>query len=365
MTTATADPVAPAGGGTRRSSRLRTTLQVVAVVVTGLVLLNLHIGLASAGVNPLALVLVDSLPFLYVLLRKPVLRRLAVRNSLRRPRETALVILGSMLGTAIITGSFIVGDTLDGSIRAGAFTRLGPVDEIIGAPTQQALADLDRAVGELRSPAVDGTLPVTTATVSAAKGSERAEPAALLVEVDFARAGALGGDAAATGIEGATPAAGEVALGRDLATTLDAAAGDTIDVYAYGVKTPLRVVRLLDRRGVAGLLDPSSSLGGGSRAPNLFVAPGTAQALADRAGPEAAPPSYLLAVSNRGGVLDGGVATPEAVADLRRAVPTDATVGDGEEVRRRRGLGAGAVGEGLSRARGNEQVGGPAAAAER
>ncbi len=39
------------------------------------------------------IVVVLSLPFLFVLVRKPVLRRLALRNAVRRPRETALVIL--------------------------------------------------------------------------------------------------------------------------------------------------------------------------------------------------------------------------------------------------------------------------------
>ena len=77
------------------------------------------------------LVAVLSLPFLYVLARKPVLRRLALRNAVRRPRETGLVILGSLLGTAIMTGSFVVGDTFTASIRRGAYEQLGPIDEVV------------------------------------------------------------------------------------------------------------------------------------------------------------------------------------------------------------------------------------------
>src|SRR5205823_6393007 len=53
---------------------------------------------------PLILVLFLSIPFFVMLARKPVLRRLALRNASRRPRETMLVLLGSLLGTAIITG---------------------------------------------------------------------------------------------------------------------------------------------------------------------------------------------------------------------------------------------------------------------
>src|SRR5207302_7911814 len=66
--------------------------------------------------RPMLIVALLSLPFLYIVLRRPVLRRLALRNAARRPRETALVILGALLGTAIMTGSFVVGDTFSSSI---------------------------------------------------------------------------------------------------------------------------------------------------------------------------------------------------------------------------------------------------------
>ncbi|MGZ4415667.1 MAG: hypothetical protein ACXVRZ_15025, partial [Gaiellaceae bacterium] len=63
--------------------------------------------------------LLISLPFLFILARRPILRRLALRNAMRRPREALLVVLGSLLGAAIITGSAVVGDTMDSSIRQG------------------------------------------------------------------------------------------------------------------------------------------------------------------------------------------------------------------------------------------------------
>ncbi|MBI1844550.1 MAG: hypothetical protein HYR89_08100, partial [Actinobacteria bacterium] len=44
-----------------------------------------------------------SLPFLIIIAFRPVLRKLALRDSFRRPREMALVVLGSMLGTAMLT----------------------------------------------------------------------------------------------------------------------------------------------------------------------------------------------------------------------------------------------------------------------
>ena len=69
---------------------------------------------------PLLISLLVSAPFLYILARRPILRRMAVRNAARRPREAMLVVLGSLLGAAIITGSAVVGDTMNSSIRQAA-----------------------------------------------------------------------------------------------------------------------------------------------------------------------------------------------------------------------------------------------------
>src|SRR5215468_4019670 len=132
------------------------------------------------------LVALLSLPFFYVIARKPVLRRLALRNATRRPRETALVILGSLLGTAIMTGSYVVGDTFNASIRRTAHEQLGPVDEIVSA-------------NGLGGGAV---LAATTASASAASTTApvRAAPKSQLIETDFAAARVFGGDPHATGI---------------------------------------------------------------------------------------------------------------------------------------------------------------------
>ena len=183
------------------------------------------------------LVALLSLPFLFVLVRKPVLRRLALRNVVRRPRETALVILGSLLGTAIMTGSFVVGDTFNASIRRTAYTQLGPVDEIVSANGLAAAPVLATRLGRLRDPSVDGTLAIVSTSASAASTTApvRAAPKAQLLETDFAAARQFGGDPRATGISGPTPGAGEASVGSDLATALRVSTGDTLDAFAYGV----------------------------------------------------------------------------------------------------------------------------------
>src|SRR5215210_6422612 len=128
-----------------------------------------------------------SLPFLAILVRRPVLRKLAVRNAVRRPREATLVVLGSLLGAAIITGSAIVGDTIDASIRQGSRTHLGPIDELVSArdrADQQALFQLLRPVAD---GAIDGILPLATIDAATTSTGARvvAVPRSQVVGVDF------------------------------------------------------------------------------------------------------------------------------------------------------------------------------------
>jgi putative ABC transport system permease protein len=247
-------------------------------------------------------VVVLSIPFLVVAARKPVLRRLALRNASRRPRETALILLGALLGTAIITGSSTVGDTLGNSIRQGAFTKLGPIDELVRTSSVDEQSAAVETIRALAAPEIDGVLPITIVGAAVATageaGERRAEPNASVLEVDFAAARAFGDEPEATGIDGSTPAPGRAVIGRDLARTLDVGSGDTVEVFAYGAVRQVVVDRVVPRRGVAGF-----SLGFGSAAPNLFVAPGTIAELAGAG--SGSPPGRLVAVSNAGGVIDG------------------------------------------------------------
>jgi putative ABC transport system permease protein len=266
---------------------------------------------------PLLAVLVLSLPFLYVLARRPVLRRLALRNAVRRPREAMLVVLGSLLGAAIITGSAIVGDTIGSSIRQVAHTNLGPIDELITArgPTDQK--QLLYVLGPHATGDIDGVLGFATldAAVTSTGPHVLAAPRAQVIGVDFPSARRFGDDARATGIVGPTPAAGHAAITDDLARLVGVAAGDRVAVYAYGTRTPLVVDRVLPQRGVAGFW-----LKQGQESYNVLVSPATLDRVAAGTG-SGAPPTWSIAVSNRGGVEGGAARTDAALAQIAAVTP--------------------------------------------
>jgi putative ABC transport system permease protein len=168
---------------------------------------------------------------------------------------------------------------------------------------------------------IDGVLPMLAvqAAVSTTGPSPQAEPRAQVLETDFNAARAFGGDPATTGISGPTPTGDQAVIGADLAATLAVKPGQQVTVYAYGTTRTFRVVRELPRLGVAGLASFTSF--GGSNSPNLFVPPGTVgamQAVADRS--QAAPPLFILAVSNTGNVTSGVTRTAQVHDQLAAAV---------------------------------------------
>lgn len=246
---------------------------------------------------------------LYDLTRRRSLRRMALRNIVRRPVEALLVIGGAALGTAIITSAFVVGDTFDTTIRDIGRTQYGPVDEVVEADD---ITQVDQVAAVLTGDpvdGVDGVLPLVWAPAAAAAGdtrdTARAEPEVRLGEVDFDAARTFGGDPASTGLAdaGATPTGDEAVVNDQLAEDLGIAAGDTLDVFAYGQTQTFTVRDVLPRVGLAGYS-------------GIYVAPGTIAGLSSSTGSGAAPPTGEVLISNDGGVFDGAGITADVTEAL-------------------------------------------------
>ena len=104
------------------------TLLVGAIaIVLCFLLLPGFVALLAAIVIAIALVMLDAR-------KHRVLLTMAMRNLARRKGTTALVIGGLMVGTAIISTSFVVGDTMDNMIVKQTTTSLGEVDFSVGSP---------------------------------------------------------------------------------------------------------------------------------------------------------------------------------------------------------------------------------------
>src|ERR1051326_7863646 len=99
-------------------------------------------GLAAALVLILALVLAALAALAF---HNRVFFRLGVRNVKRRRGRSVLIVVGLMLGTAIITAALATGDTMSHTIRSSATTALGQTDERVGATGSDAAFASERS----------------------------------------------------------------------------------------------------------------------------------------------------------------------------------------------------------------------------
>ncbi|MFB7616802.1 ABC transporter permease [Kitasatospora sp. NPDC056181] len=272
-------------------------------------LLPLVLGSAAAALLALLLLAV----------RQPVVRRLALRQVARRRTEAALVVTGSVLGTAIIVGALVVGDTLNFSVRQQAYRTLGPLDERIVATDPAVGRDVtDRLQPLTADPDVDGVLTAQVAQAAAANprgaGGTVAEPRVLAWQTDLDAAGRFGAAGGDSGLHGPTPLPGQVVLNAPLAHSLHVGSGQMITLYLYGQAVDYRVERVVAQQGLAG-----AGLGGRQNR-DVFLPPGALDAASRAAGTQ---PLSVTMVSNRGGVETGDRLTDTVTAKVRTALGPD------------------------------------------
>jgi putative ABC transport system permease protein len=272
----------------------------------------------------LAIALAVALAVLAVLaLRNRVLMKLAVRNVGRRRGRSALIVVGLMLGTAIIAAALTTGDTMNNTIRSTAVDALGETDETI-AP-KGAVDDIPGALGaatgtgwipegaveeieqSLSKPElVDGLTGVIVEQVAVQAPKQRqSEPSVVLFAPDPGR---MGGFSPIVGPDGEHLALGdlgpgEVYLNRTAAKELRVAAGDRVVVYAGGPQgVPARVREVVRYDGAA--TADAAMLVPLSEAQKLFGRPGEVRA---------------IFVSNRGGATGGAALTDDVAEQLQPA----------------------------------------------
>ena len=253
-------------------------------------------------------------------LRNRVLLRLAVRNAGRRPGRTALIVVGLMLGTAIIAAALVTGDTMNNTIRATAVDALGSTDETVapkgavddipgalGAATgtgwlpERTVDEVERALGP--SKLADGVTGAIVEQVALqAPRTRQSEPSVVLFAADPARMDGLSAIVGPGGEQLSLADLGprEVYLNAKAAEKLRVSPGDDIVVYAGGSPPRTSSVRAVVRFDGAATAD-ASMLVPLATAQELFGHPGEIRA---------------VLVSNRGGPTAGAALTEDVVARL-------------------------------------------------
>ena len=264
--------------------------------------------------------------------RNPVLRRLSLRNIGRRKGSTLLVIAGSMVGTALIAGALVIGDTARRLDLDLVYRHLGEIDEVVVLPGSQGRGDVyfDRRLVEERvtverlnaeteasqgEALVDGLLPVIQEEVPVQKVDPATgkpilvEPRVMLVALDWEELARFGRRPPSL----TRPSQGEVLVSQRLTRELELNPGDTLQVFASNRPHTFTVREVVEDQGISGYRDPWDNIPG-TMLMNLEDGQAVFAAGADQVN--------AIFISNAGGVIDSLQHTPavrEALGTLLRA----------------------------------------------
>lgn len=73
---------------------------------------------------------------LLLALKMPLAARLGWRNALRHKRQTAVVVVGLLVGTAVVSASLTTGDSLETGLKQTSIAALGDMDVVVRVPGQ-------------------------------------------------------------------------------------------------------------------------------------------------------------------------------------------------------------------------------------
>ncbi len=200
---------------------------------------------------------------------------MAVRYALRRPATTALVVGGLMVGTAIVSATFVVSDTLDSLIVGQVTEELGEVDLVVASEFASVYVYVNESM--MRGVAVNLTslewvsYVSTVATENAVIINQRTGLSSLSNTALGFEDGAVpmfGGFTVEGTVVDTAPKAGEAYLPEGLAMELDVMGGDAILLLRGNSTIPLTVAEVVDAQRLGAY---SLSGGGFSNSPTVFV----------------------------------------------------------------------------------------------
>jgi putative ABC transport system permease protein len=280
--------------------------------------------------GPLAAVLVAALTLVLgslatLAMRNRIFLKLGLRNVTRRRARTALIVLGLMLGTTIISSALVTGDTMSHTIRSSAVESLGATDELVSVRGAEVdpLIQVGSTTGIEYFPErvlqeveydllahenlIDGVAPAIIEPLAVQNlTTNQNEPRVTLFASSQPHLAAFGdirrhGDGAVQYLNDLQR--GDVYLNADAAEELQAAPGHRLRLFAAGDSFPARVRAIVDYKGT------------GTDGAALIMPLSAAQAVLHRSGEI----KHVL-ISNRGNELSGAALTDEVTAAVNQTL---------------------------------------------
>ena len=254
-----------------------------------------------------------------------VIARIGLRNALRRKTTSLLIVLGLMIGTALISSSLVIQDTMYYTFRKDAYDRLHETDEAVIAPdvngtfrffNYSLYGSVKTGLEQWAGTKVDGVSPLIMVWLPVLDDrSGFAEPRALVIGFDPTIERNFGTERyrfeSSTGnkIDGSELAPGEAMLNRRCADELDAVTGDPLTIL-YGERRLNLTTRFILR---------NQGLANHNEEPILFVPLDALQEMLGVPGK-----INYIRISNRGGREEGDEHTPAVQKELESILVEEA-----------------------------------------
>src|SRR5947209_4230487 len=250
--------------------------------------------------------------------RKRFPLRIGAGNFFRRKTQVAIVVAGLLIGTAIVSSSFVIQSTFDFTVRAAVFRALDAVDEVVFAASPdggrlpfsaQVYDNLSAALASM--PTVDKIAPrfqLPAAVIDST--TQLFEPTATVIGFDWERD--LGAFVRANGSswDGSGLGATEAIINEKLATAVEAKAGQSLIV---NLGTPQGVARVsLTVKEIV----RDEGRGAWNDAENLFVPLATIQSALGQTGR-----INTITVANVGGPKEGYLRSDDVVREITPFLP--------------------------------------------
>jgi len=296
----------PTGRLGRASRRIRGFSPIIAVIIALIFYFTVFSSIFGGSLIGLEVygVIVLFLISLGMMTRDRITVRISIRNFTRRKTNMAIVIAGLMIGTAMISGSLVTGDTLTNLFTRGAYNGYGYADEVVytqsGAGGYQFF-DISIAHGLYQSlsnsssagPVLRGVTPEILIAVPLVNDTTKGvgQAGATLIGTYSNASQTLGDFHASDGsVIQSTVTDSQAIVNDRAARDLNATVGDQLMIFSPFNQTFFVSVKLV---GIA----VSDARGSFSGSDNVFVTMSTAQALTLHPGS-----ANYIAITNVGGL---------------------------------------------------------------
>src|SRR5437667_3871545 len=254
--------------------------------------------------------------------RKRFPLRIGAGTCFRRKTQVAIVVSGLLIGTAIVSSSFVIQSTFDFTVRAAVFRALDAVDEVVFAASPDggrlpfSAQVYDNLSAHLASmPTVDKIAPrfqLPAAVIDST--TQLFEPTATVIGFDAGRDLGAFVQASGSSWDGTGLGATEAIINEKLETAVEAQAGQSLIV---NLGTPQGVARVsLTVKEIV----RDEGRGAWNDAENLFVPLATIQSALGQTGR-----INTITVANIGGPKEGYLRSDGGVREMTRLLPQTPT----------------------------------------